>query len=57
MESGHLDAGLGRAFNKVQDTRMLADYSDEPPSLADAAWAVEQAEAFLAAIHLRFQVT
>ena len=50
VQSGRLDAALGRAFNKVHDTRQLADYSAEPPSLADAAWAVDQAEAFVAAV-------
>jgi len=47
---GLLDAAFGRAFNKVQDMRRLADYSSEPPPLAEAQWAVEQAEAFVAAI-------
>ena len=48
--SGLLDADLGRAFNKVQDTRQLTDYSTDPPPSADAQWAVDQAEAFVAAI-------
>jgi uncharacterized protein (UPF0332 family) len=47
---GLIDAGFGRAFNRVQDMRKLADYSDEPPPLAEAQAAVEQAEAFIAAI-------
>jgi uncharacterized protein (UPF0332 family) len=47
---GLIDAGFGRAFNKVQDMRQLADYSDEPPPLTEAQSAVEQAEAFVAAI-------
>ena len=50
MLGGLIDAGFGRAFNKVQDMRQLADYSDEPPPLAEAQTAVEQAEAFIAAI-------
>jgi len=54
VQGGHVDVALGRAFNKVQDTRQLADYSAEPPALADAAWAVEQAEAFVAAMRARF---
>lgn len=47
---GLIDAGFGRAFNKVQDIRQLADYSAEPPPLDEAQSAVEQAEAFVAAI-------
>ena len=49
--SGRMDAAFGRAFNKVQDTRQLADYSADPPPPADAQWAVEQAENFVAAVH------
>ena len=48
--SGKIDAASGRAFNKVQDMRLLADYSAEPPPLDDTRSAVEQAEAFLIAI-------
>ncbi len=47
---GQIDANFGRALNRVQDIRLLADYDAAPPSLADAAWCVEQAEAFVAAI-------
>ena len=44
-----MDASFGRALNQVQDIRLLADYSDEPPPLDRARWAVEQAEVFVAA--------
>jgi uncharacterized protein (UPF0332 family) len=54
VQSGQIDAAFGRAFNKVQDVRQLADYSAEPPSLADAVWAVEQSELFVAAVCARF---
>jgi len=47
---GLIDAAHGRAFNKVQDMRQLADYSAEPPPLDETRSAVEQAEAFVAAI-------
>ena len=47
---GQIDAAHGRAFNKVQEMRLLADYNAEPPPLAEAQGAVEQAEAFVAAI-------
>ena len=49
---GQMDAAFGRAFNKVQDTRQLADYSTDPPPPADAQWAVEQAENFVAAVRI-----
>ncbi len=48
--TGQVDAGLGRALNRVQNMRLLADYSCEPPPLSEAAWAVEQAAAFVTAI-------
>jgi uncharacterized protein (UPF0332 family) len=48
--AGLLDVSLGRALNRVQDIRLLADYEAEQPSLDDAQWAVEQAEIFLAAV-------
>ena len=47
---GQIDANFGRALNRVQDIRLLADYDAAPPSLTDAAWCVEQAEAFVAAV-------
>ena len=47
---GQLDANHGRALNRVQDIRLLADYDATPPSLADAAWCVEQAEALVEAV-------
>lgn len=46
--TGLVDASFGRAFNKVQDIRLLADYSAEPPPIDQAKWAVEQAVAFVA---------
>ena len=45
-----MDAELGRSINRVQHDRQVADYSGDPVSLADAAWAVEQAEVFVHAI-------
>jgi len=47
---GQIDATIGRALNRVQDIRLLADYDAEHPSREDAQWAVEQAEAFVAAV-------
>jgi len=40
----------GRALNKVEDLRLIADYRGDPVTLENAAWALEQAQAFLAAI-------
>ena len=45
--SGQVDPAFGRALNQVQELRMAADYIGDPLSLDKAAWAVEQAEAFV----------
>ena len=46
----HLAAGYGEDLNTVQRYRQVADYSGDPVSIEDATWALERAEAFLAAI-------
>ncbi len=51
--TGQVDQALGRAINKVQHFRQLADYTGDTFPLEDAAWAVEQAEAFVAAMRVR----
>ena len=50
VKTGMIDAAHGRAFALVQKTRLLADYTADPPADADAREAVAHAEAFLAAI-------
>jgi uncharacterized protein (UPF0332 family) len=52
VQSGMIDATHGRAFSLVQKTRLLADYTADPP--AEAEDAVAHAEAFVAAIQFRF---
>lgn len=47
---GRIDANIGRAFNKVEEMRLLADYSAEPPPLDKTRGTVEQAEVFVAAV-------
>ena len=48
--AGHLSDAHGEALNKVQRLRLVADYSGDSISLADAQRAVEHAEAFVAAV-------
>lgn len=57
VKTGMIDAAHGRAFGLVQKMRLLADYTTDPPADADAEEAVAHAEAFLAAIQLRFRFT
>jgi uncharacterized protein (UPF0332 family) len=47
---GHLSAEYGGDLNKVQTLRALADYDGNPVDADKAAWAVETAEAFVAAV-------
>jgi uncharacterized protein (UPF0332 family) len=53
VSSGQVNAELGRAINQVQRLRQIADYVGDPPSLADATWAVEQADAFVVTMRIR----
>ena len=54
VKPGLIDIELGKALNKVEDLRMIADYKGDAISLGDAAWAVEQAAAFLASVRTTF---
>ncbi len=54
--SGQVDAELGSSFNKVERLRLLADYTGDPVSDEDAAWAVGQADIFVAAIRDVFNI-
>lgn len=47
-----LAAEHGEALNTVQRYRQLADYSGDPVSTEDTTWALERAEAFIAAIKI-----
>ncbi|MFM9852307.1 MAG: HEPN domain-containing protein [Sphingomonadaceae bacterium] len=53
---GYVGQELGAAFNKVERLRLLADYTGDPISAEDADWAVQQAEAFVAAIIAAFNL-
>ena len=50
----HLDSEHGVAFNKVENFRLVADYEGSFVSAENATWAVEHAEAFVAAIKEKF---
>lgn len=41
---------LGKAFNKAEELRLVADYKGDPVDKEDAAWAVEQAQRFVQAM-------
>lgn len=47
VKPGKVAIELGKALNKVEDLRLIADYKDEAVTQADASWAVVQAQAFV----------
>ena len=51
VKSGRVSIELGRALNKVEDLRLIADYRDEPLDAEHVTWAVDQASQFVEAIH------
>lgn len=54
VKPGLIDMEMGKALNKVEDLRLIADYKGDAITLDAAGWAVEQAEMFFAAVHSRF---
>jgi uncharacterized protein (UPF0332 family) len=54
---GHVAAELGSSLNKVERLRLLADYTGDPVSDEDSAWAVEQSGIFITAIRAAFDLT
>lgn len=47
---GHVARQYGRTLNQVHELRLIADYSGEPVSYEQAAWAVAAADDFLQTI-------
>ena len=54
VKPGLIDIELGKALNKVEDLRLIADYKGDEITLENAAWAVEQAATFLASVRITF---
>lgn len=50
VRNGRMSAEYGRAFNRVQELRLAADYLASPVTSDKAAWAIGEAENFVAAI-------
>ncbi len=50
VKTGIMDADLGRALNRVERPRLLADYTGEAMDPDKVAWVVEQAAAFVDAM-------
>jgi uncharacterized protein (UPF0332 family) len=54
VKTGQVPVELGRALNKAEDIRLVADYKGDPVEREQAEWVVTQAEAFVRAIQERF---
>ena len=50
VRTGLIDVEHGRALNKVEDLRLIADYKGDQVTLVRAAWALEQAVDFVSAV-------
>ncbi len=50
VKSGRFPMDLGKAFNKVEDLRLVADYKGDLIDESEALWAVQQAQAFVEAV-------
>ncbi|MHB1951801.1 MAG: HEPN domain-containing protein [Acidiferrobacteraceae bacterium] len=54
VKTGRVPVELGKALNKVEDLRLVADYKGDPLENEDAGWAVQQAEVFVHAMQSAF---
>lgn len=54
VKPGQVSLELGRILNRAEEIRLIADYRGDTVEATDAAWVVEQAEQFVAAMHNLF---
>ena len=54
VKPGRVSVELGRALNRVEEIRLIADYKGDTVEPQQAAWAVEQAAAFVHAMRAAF---
>lgn len=54
VKPGRIAVDLGKALNKAEDLRLVADYKDDAVEAEDAAWAVREAKRFVKAMSAEF---
>lgn len=54
VKPGLFPLELGRAFNRAEDLRLVADYKGDSISAEEALWAVQHAQTFLDQVDRRF---
>lgn len=57
VKPGLFPVELGRAFNRAEDLRLVADYKGDSIGHEEARWAVEHARTFLEQVGKRFMDT
>lgn len=56
VKSGQVQRDWGRALNRAQEIRQVADYTGENVETAVASWAVEQARLFIHEMQTTFGI-
>ncbi len=54
VKPGRVPLELGRALNRVEEIRLIADYKGDAVEREQAVWAVDQASAFVKAMLVEF---
>jgi uncharacterized protein (UPF0332 family) len=54
VKTGLFPVELGRAFNRTEDLRLVADYKGDPITEEEALWALQHAKTFLEEVEKRF---
>jgi uncharacterized protein (UPF0332 family) len=57
VKPGLFPVELGRAFNRAEDLRLVADYKGDPLTEEEALWALQHAQTFLEEVEKRFTTT
>lgn len=54
VKSGNIPVELGRALNRAEEIRLVADYRGSQVEMEQARWVVEQADGFVSHIQSKF---
>lgn len=54
VKPGHLPIELGRAINRAEELRLVADYTGQPVNAEQTSWAVESAELFVSTVAAKY---
>lgn len=57
VKPGLFPVELGRAFNRTEDLRLVADYKGDSLTEEEALWALQHAQTFLEEVEKRFTTT